>query len=216
VFKWEPRVWVVGFGLVDSLALVPFNLHISFHLFCLVVYSWINPQTFGTRLKWSWLNKTLIFDHFPVGSTSHLHTLNCKRFVRLRILIKTHIKHHKEILDPISPKKKVVLWQLSIGCTSITKAKMQSKWPKYININPTHRHNRIFMHTISIEYPNKYSNILKAQKLKRITEDTMKIMGWEEMCKECQNLGRNPWEKHTTCHDKNAKMCVWQRKRRKS
>ena len=27
VFKWKPRVWVVGFGLVDSLALVPFNLH---------------------------------------------------------------------------------------------------------------------------------------------------------------------------------------------
>jgi len=33
------EVWVVGFGLVDSLALVPFNLHISFHLFCLVFYS---------------------------------------------------------------------------------------------------------------------------------------------------------------------------------
>jgi hypothetical protein len=53
---------------------------------------------------------------------------------------------------------------------------------------------------------NKYSNILKAQKLKRITEDTMKVMGWEEMWKECQNLGRNPWEKHTTCHDKWIKM----------
>jgi hypothetical protein len=48
------------------------------------------------------------------------------------------------------------------------------------------------MHTILRKYPNKYSNILKAHKLKRITEDTMKIMGWEEMCKECQNLGRNP------------------------
>jgi hypothetical protein len=33
VFKWEPRVWVVGFGLVDSLVLVPFYLHISLHLF---------------------------------------------------------------------------------------------------------------------------------------------------------------------------------------
>jgi hypothetical protein len=43
--------------------------------------------------------------------------------------------------------------------------------------NPTHRHNRIFMHTISRKYPTKYLNILKAQKLKRITEDTMKIMG---------------------------------------
>jgi len=74
VFKWKPRVWVVGFGLVDSLALVPFNLHISFHLFYLVFYSWINPQTFGTRLKWGWLNKTPTFDHFPVDSTSHLHT----------------------------------------------------------------------------------------------------------------------------------------------
>jgi hypothetical protein len=91
VFKRKPRVWVVGFGLVDSLAFVPFNLHISFHLFHLVFCSWINPQTFGTRLKWSWLNKTLIFDHFSVDSTSHLHTLYCKRFVRLRVLIKTHI-----------------------------------------------------------------------------------------------------------------------------
>jgi hypothetical protein len=88
------EVWVVGFGLVDSLALVLFNLHISFHIFFLVFYSWINPQTFGTRLKWSWLNKTPIFDHFPVDSTSHLHTLYCKRFVRLRVLIKTHITHH--------------------------------------------------------------------------------------------------------------------------
>jgi len=91
VFKWKPRVWVVGFGLVDSLALVHFNLHILFHLFYLVFYSWINPQTFGTRLKWGWLNKTPTFGHFPVDSTSHLHTLYCKRFVRLRVLIKTHI-----------------------------------------------------------------------------------------------------------------------------
>jgi hypothetical protein len=42
---------------------------------------------------------------------------------------------------------------------------------------------------------NKYSNILKAQRVKRIIEDTMKIMKWEEICKECQNLGRNPREK---------------------
>jgi hypothetical protein len=91
VFNWKPRVWVVGFGLVDSLALVSFNLHISFHLFYLVFCSWINSQTFGTRLKWGWLNKTPIFDHFPVDSTSHLHTLYCKWFVRLRVLIKTHI-----------------------------------------------------------------------------------------------------------------------------
>jgi hypothetical protein len=33
------------------------------------------------------------------------------------------------------------------------------------------------VHTISRKYLNKYFNILKAQKLKRITEDTMKIMG---------------------------------------
>jgi len=32
------------------------------------------------------------------------------------------------------------------------------------------------MHTISRKYPNKYSNILKAQKHKRIMEDTMKII----------------------------------------
>jgi hypothetical protein len=44
---------------------------------------------------------------------------------------------------------------------------------KYIKINPTHRQRRIFMHTISRKYPN----ILKAQRLKKITEDTMKIMG---------------------------------------
>jgi hypothetical protein len=31
-----------------------------------------------------------MFDHFPVDSTSHLHTLYCKRFMRLRVLIKTH------------------------------------------------------------------------------------------------------------------------------
>jgi len=35
-----------------------------------------------------------------------------------------------------------------------------------------------FSCTISQEkYPNKYSNIPKVQRLKRITEDTMKIMG---------------------------------------
>jgi hypothetical protein len=35
------------------------------------------------------------------------------------------------------------------------------------------------------------------------------------MCKECQNLRRNPQEKHTTCHDKSIKMkrCVHGRKR---
>jgi len=82
---------------------------------------------------------------------------------------------------------------------------------KYIMINLTHRQRRIFMHTISRKYPNKYSNILKAQRLKRIREDTMKIMGWKEMCKKCQNLGRNPREKHTRCHDKSIKMqrCVY-------
>jgi hypothetical protein len=70
------------------------------------------------------------------------------------------------------------------------------------------------MHTISRKYPNKYSNILKAQKLKRIMEDIKKIMGWEEMCKECQNLRRNPRKKHTTCHDKSIKMqrCMYGRK----
>jgi hypothetical protein len=34
-----------------------------------------------------------MFDHFPVDSTSHLHTLYCKRFVRLRVLFKTYINH---------------------------------------------------------------------------------------------------------------------------
>jgi hypothetical protein len=89
---------------------------------------------------------------------------------------------------------------------------------KYIKISPTHRQRRIFMHTISRKYPNIYSNILKAQRLKRITEDTMKIMGWEDMCKDCQNLRRNPREKHTTCHEKSIKMqrCVYGRKRNAS
>jgi hypothetical protein len=44
-------------------------------------------------------------------------------------------------------------------------------------ISPTHRQRRISMHTISRKDPNKYFNILKAQKLKRIMENTMKIMG---------------------------------------
>jgi hypothetical protein len=107
VFKWKPRVWVVEFGLVDSLALVPFNLHISFHLFYLIFCSWIKLQTFGTRLKWGWLNKTPIFDHFPVDSTSHLNTLYCKRFVHLRVLIKTHkINQRPLLLSRISRSKK--------------------------------------------------------------------------------------------------------------
>jgi len=86
---------------------------------------------------------------------------------------------------------------------------------KYIKISPTQRQRRIFMHTISRKYPNKYSNILKAQRLKRITEDTVKIMGWEEMSEKCQNLGRNPQEKHTTWHEKSIKMqkCVYGKER---
>jgi hypothetical protein len=44
-------------------------------------------------------------------------------------------------------------------------------------ISTTHRQKRIFMDNISRKYPNKYSNILKAQRLKRIMEDTKKIMG---------------------------------------
>jgi hypothetical protein len=91
VFKWKPSVWVVGFGLVDSLALVPFNLHISFHLFHLIYYSWINLQTFGTRLKWGWLNKTPIFDHFPVDSTSHLQNAILQTIRALASTFKTHI-----------------------------------------------------------------------------------------------------------------------------
>jgi hypothetical protein len=89
---------------------------------------------------------------------------------------------------------------------------------KYIMISPTHSQKRIFMHNISRKYPNKYSNIIKAQRLKRITEDTKKIMGWEEMCNKCQNLGRNPQEKHTRCHDKSIKMqrCVYGREREAS
>jgi hypothetical protein len=48
------------------------------------------------------------------------------------------------------------------------------------------------------KYTNKYSNILRAQKLKRTNKDSTKIMEREEMCKECQNLRSNLQEKHTT------------------
>jgi hypothetical protein len=34
----------------------------------------------------------------------------------------------------------------------------------------------------------------------------MKITEWEKMCKECQNLRRNPREKDTTWQDKSIKM----------
>jgi len=87
---------------------------------------------------------------------------------------------------------------------------------KYIKINP---HTDIigFSSTISQEnIPiNKYSNILKAQKLKRTKEDIKKIMEWDEMCREFQNLGTNPREKHTTWHDKSIEMqrCVYGRER---
>lgn len=65
---------------------------------------------------------------------------------------------------------------------------------------------------------NKYSNILKAKKLKRTKEATKKIMEWEEMCRECQNLGWNLREKHITWHDKSIKMqkCVCGRERHAS
>jgi hypothetical protein len=78
------------------------------------------------------------------------------------------------------------------------------------------------MHNISRKYLIKYFYILKAQKLKRTKEDTRKIMEWEEMYRKCQNLGRIPWEKHTTCHDKSIKKKIqgyvagWERKWKKS
>jgi hypothetical protein len=76
----------------------------------------------------------------------------------------------------------------------------------------------IFMHTISKISQQIFQYSKSKKKLKRIMEDTMKIMGWEEMCKECQNLGRNPREKHTTCNDKSIKMqrCVYGREREAS
>jgi hypothetical protein len=46
-----------------------------------------------------------------------------------------------------------------------------------ISISTRHIDRIGFSCTLSQKYPNKYSNILKAQKLKRIMEDTMKIMG---------------------------------------
>jgi hypothetical protein len=44
-------------------------------------------------------------------------------------------------------------------------------------ISPTHRQIMIFMHTISRKISQQKSNILKAQRLKRIMEDIMKSMG---------------------------------------
>jgi hypothetical protein len=91
----------------------------------------------------------------------------------------------------------------------MTAVNWMPKYYKRKNRNPNDPNISIStQHTDRIGFPciisqenisiNKYSNILKAQKLKRITEDTMKIMEREEMCKECQNLERNPREKHTT------------------
>jgi hypothetical protein len=79
---------------------------------------------------------------------------------------------------------------------------------KYIKTNPAHRQKRIFMH----KYLKKIfqSTIIpifwKAQKLKRTEENKEITMEWEEMCRECQNLERNPREKHTTWHEKSIKM----------
>jgi hypothetical protein len=64
-------------------------------------------------------------------------------------------------------------------------------------ISPTHRQKRIFMHNISRKYPNKYSSILKAQRLKRITEDTKK--SWDE--KRCATNAKISGE----IHEKNTK-----------
>jgi hypothetical protein len=80
-------------------------------------------------------------------------------------------------LIPLVPKILWYLRQLSIGCPRITKTRIAIQMTQIYQYQPTHRHNRISMHTISRKYPTIYSNILKAQKLKRITEDTMKIMG---------------------------------------
>jgi hypothetical protein len=65
---------------------------------------------------------------------------------------------------------------------------------KYIMISPTHRHRRIFMHTISRKYPNKYSNILKAQRLKknngRYNEDHGMIGDVQQMPKSREKPSR--------------------------
>jgi hypothetical protein len=93
------------------------------------------------------------------------------------------LKNQSEIspkipLDPISSKHNVVFntavkWmpKRNISNAATHKALIYHDQPN------THRQRRIFMHTISRKDPNKYSNILKSQRLKRITENTMKIMG---------------------------------------
>jgi hypothetical protein len=80
-------------------------------------------------------------------------------------------------LDPVSSKNNVVFKTAVKWMPKRNIAMQLLIRHKYIKISPTHRQRRIFMHTISRNYPNKYFNILKAQRLKRITEDIMKIMG---------------------------------------
>lgn len=114
-----PRVWVVGFGLVNSLSLVCFYI-LHFFLFTWHFWCMFNPQTLGARLEWGWLSKTLIFDHFPVDSTSHLHTLYCKT---IRALASTLLnsQHSSKVLDTedgldrkLLSSGRMLLWQLSV------------------------------------------------------------------------------------------------------
>jgi hypothetical protein len=56
------------------------------------------------------------------------------------------------------------------------------------------------MDNISREYSNQqiFQYSKKHKNFKRTKEDTTNTMEIEEMCKECQNLKKNPREKHTT------------------
>jgi alpha-L-fucosidase len=73
-----------------------------------------------------------------------------------------------------------------------------SKWPRYININSTYKQKRIFMHNILREYSNQqiFQYSKKHKNFKRTNEDTANTMEWEDMCKECQNIGRNMRKTH--------------------
>jgi hypothetical protein len=77
-----------------------------------------------------------------------------------------------------------------------------------ISIWTQHRQNRIFMHNILRKYSNhqifKYSNKHKNLKEQRKIQQ----IPWnEKICaKNAKKLEKNPWQKHTTWHDKLIKM----------
>jgi len=79
-------IWFGGFLSLGSFYIL------FFIIFNLVVILHVWTSTFGVRLKWGQLNKTLIFDHFFVGSTSHLQNPLLQTIRALASTFKTHNK----------------------------------------------------------------------------------------------------------------------------